>query len=117
MSPRILASCSPGEMRVAVVDDALPEHALLDYALHRPGAPDGVGDLFLGRIEAVLPAMGGAFVLAGQDSAFLPDRDGAAGRSEGGSSAAPRAARARARRRISTRGSKPWSRRTAPQPA
>ena len=84
MSPRILASCSPGEIRVAVVEDSgtLPA-GLLDYALDRPGAPDGVGDLFIGRIEAVLPAMAGAFVRIGDESGFLPDRDGAAGRTDG----------------------------------
>ncbi len=61
--------------------------ALLDYALVRPGAPDGVGDLYLGRVGAVLPALGGAFVSleapSGQVSGFLPGEDGAAGRSEG----------------------------------
>ncbi len=79
---RLLACCSPGEIRVALLEDA----ALLDYALVRPGAPDGVGDLHLGRVSAVLPALGGAFVaLGGQDgfSGFLPDREAASGRSEG----------------------------------
>ncbi|WP_428375277.1 ribonuclease E/G [Lichenicoccus sp.] len=84
MSLRILASCSPGEIRVAVAEDAGPlPDGLLDYALDRPGAPDGVGDLFIGRIEAALPAMAGAFVRMGDVSAFLPDRDGAAGRADG----------------------------------
>ncbi len=84
MSLRILAACSPGEVRLAVAEEAgpLPE-GLLDYALDRPGAPDGVGDLLIGRIEAVLPAMGGAFVSIGDQSGFLPDRDGATGRTKG----------------------------------
>lgn len=56
---------------------------LLDYTLYRPAAPDGIGDLHLGRINAVLPALGGAFVVIGHESGFLPDKDGAAGRSEG----------------------------------
>ena len=43
MTPRILAAGSPGEVRVAV----LREDELLDYAIWRPGAPDGVGDLHL----------------------------------------------------------------------
>ncbi len=69
---------------MAVVEDAGPTPGgLLDFALDRPGAPDGVGDLCIGRIEAVLPAMAGAFVRFGELSGFLPDRDGAAGRGEG----------------------------------
>ncbi len=79
MSARILASCSPGEIRIAVVQDGV----LLDYALHRPAAPDGVGDIHLGRIDAVLPALGGSFVAIGQESGFLPDKDGASGHGEG----------------------------------
>lgn len=78
MTVSILASCSPGEVRIAVVEDAL-----LDYAVYRPAAPDGVGDLHLGRISAVLPALGGSFVTIGRDSGFLPDKDGAAGLGEG----------------------------------
>jgi Ribonuclease G/E len=79
LKARILASCSPGEIRVAIVEDA----ALLDYALYRPGSPDGVGDLYLARITAVLPALGGAFVQIGQETGFLPDKDAAPGTSEG----------------------------------
>ena len=79
MTVSILASCSPGEIRVALVEN----DALLDYALYRPAAPDGVGDLHLGRITAVLPALGGAFVAIGRESGFLPDKDGAGGQSEG----------------------------------
>ena len=44
----IRAATSPGEVRVAVVDG----NRLLDYALWRPGAPDGVGDLHRGRVIA-----------------------------------------------------------------
>jgi hypothetical protein len=76
---RILASAGPGEVRVAAARDG----ELLDYALWRQGAPDGVGDLHVGRIAARVPAMAGAFVaLAGQEG-FLPDSAGAAGRGEG----------------------------------
>ena len=71
MSARILASCSPGEVRIAVVEAS----ALLDYGLYRPGSPDGVGDLHLGRITAHLPALGGAFVAIGAATGFLPDSD------------------------------------------
>ena len=79
MNPRILASCGPGETRIAVVEGA----ALLDYGLHRPAFPDGVGDLHLGRVTASLPALGGAFVSIGAESGFLPDKDAKAGVSEG----------------------------------
>jgi len=80
VSPRILAACSPGEVRVAAVDAT----GLLDYAVWRPGAPDGVGDLYRGRIAALAPAMAGAFVrLEGTADGFLPDSEGGAGASEG----------------------------------
>lgn len=71
MTIRLLAASSPGEIRIAAMDG----ERLLDFALWRPGAPDGVGDLYRGRIEAVLPALGGAFVALGAGSGFLPLRD------------------------------------------
>lgn len=76
---RILASASPGEVRIAVVDSA----GLLDYAIERPGAPDGVGDLHRGRVLARAPALAGAFVAIEGIDGFLPDTEGAAGLSEG----------------------------------
>jgi len=69
---KILAAVSPGEVRVAAVED----DRLIDYALWRPGCPDGVGDLYRGRITARLPALGGAFVSLGDSEGFLPERDG-----------------------------------------
>ncbi len=72
MTVHLLAACSPGEIRIAAVEGA----RLLDYALWRQGAPDGVGDLYRGRIESVLPALGGAFVSLDSGSGFLPLRDG-----------------------------------------
>ncbi len=75
----IRAACSPGEVRVA----AVAEGGLVDYAIWRPGRPDGVGAVHRGRIGTVVPAMAGAFVtLAGADG-FLPDSAGAAGRGVG----------------------------------
>jgi Ribonuclease G/E len=79
MTPRILAAASPGEVRVAVVRDG----DLLDYAIWRPGAPDGVGDVYRGRVIARLPAMAGAFVALDGAEGFLPDSEGAAGLTEG----------------------------------
>jgi Ribonuclease G/E len=79
MSVRILAASSPGEVRVAVAHD----DDLLDYAIWRPGAPDGVGDVHRGRVIARVPAMAGAFVSVDGAEGFLPDSGGAAGLHEG----------------------------------
>ncbi len=80
-APRIVlhAACSPGEMRVA----ALAADLLTDYAIWREGAPDGLGDLHLGRVVARVPAMAGAFVLIDGAEGFLPDSEGGEGRTEG----------------------------------
>jgi Ribonuclease G/E len=72
VTERILASASPGEVRVAVLRDA----ALIDYAIWRPGAPDGVGDVYRGRVLARVPAMAGAFVSLDGTEGFLPDSQG-----------------------------------------
>nr|WP_283949792.1 ribonuclease E/G [Limobrevibacterium gyesilva] len=56
---------------------------MVDYALWRPGAPDGVGDVHRGRITARVPAMAGAFVAIEGATGFLPDSEGGAGASEG----------------------------------
>ena len=69
---RICVAISPGEHRVAVVRG----DALIDFAVHRPGAPDGVGSLYLGRVIARMPAMAGAFVALGYADGFLPDSEG-----------------------------------------
>ena len=55
MNERISAASSPGEIRVAVMRDDV----LVEYAIWRPGAPDGVGDVYRGRVLAKVPAMGG----------------------------------------------------------
>jgi Ribonuclease G/E len=81
MTARILAAASPGEIRVAVAEG----ERLLDYAVWRPGTPDGVGDLHRGRILARVPAMAGAFVAVEGAEGFLPDSAGAAGHTEGDS--------------------------------
>lgn len=79
MSVRILASSSPGEVRTAVERD----YRLADYAIWRPGAPDGVGDLHRGRVTARMPAMSGAFVALGGMEGFLPDSEGGRDVTEG----------------------------------
>ncbi len=79
MIVRILAACSPGEVRIAVTHG----DTLIDFAIWRPGRPDGVGDLYRGRIIARVPAMAGAFVALDGADGFLPDTDGAAGATAG----------------------------------
>ena len=74
-------------MRIAAIRDG----HLMDYALWRPGSPDGVGDVYRGRVTGVVPAMAGAFVAvpggsSGRSDAtegFLPDSEGAKGLTEG----------------------------------
>jgi Ribonuclease G/E len=73
------AAASPGEVRIAAVE----ADSVLDYALWRPGAPDGIGDLWGGRVTALVPAMAGAFVALGEATGFLPDSEGARGLTEG----------------------------------
>lgn len=68
----LFAASSPGEIRVAAVDG----QGLLDYAIHRPGRPDGVGDLHRGRLAARVPALAGAFVELDGATGFLPDSEG-----------------------------------------
>lgn len=79
VSAAILAACSPGEVRVAVLED----ETLLDYAIWRPGAPDGVGDVHRARVLARVPALGGAFIALDGAEGFLPDTEGAASLTEG----------------------------------
>ena len=79
LTARILVACSPGEQRAAVVQDG----ALVDYALWRPGAPDGMGDLYRGRVTNRVPAMAGAFVALPESVGFLPDSEGADAVSDG----------------------------------
>jgi len=75
----ILAACSPGEIRVAVVEDGV----MLDYAIWRPGRPDGLGDVHRGRVSAVMPGLAGVFVALDGADGFLPDSAGGAKRGVG----------------------------------
>ncbi len=74
MAHRVIsASVSPGEIRVALVQDG----CLADYGLWRPGSPDGFGDVHIGRVIACVPALAGCFVvLDGDQEGFLPDSAG-----------------------------------------
>jgi Ribonuclease G/E len=86
---QLRAACSPGEVRVAVLQDG----ALLDFAIWRPGLPDGVGDLYMGRVRTRVPAMAGAFVALDGAEGFLPDSEGGA-RLHAGDAVAVRVTRA-----------------------
>lgn len=73
---KLLAACSPGEIRVVAADGT----GLIDAAIERPGARDGIGDLHRGRVTACRPALAGAFVmLADGPEGFLPDSAGGRG--------------------------------------
>ncbi|MBY0332227.1 MAG: ribonuclease, partial [Acetobacteraceae bacterium] len=75
MTLRLLASASPGEVRVALLQDG----ALVEYWVDRPDLPDGVGDLHRARVAALAPAMAGAFLLlGGGETGFLPDDEAGA---------------------------------------
>jgi Ribonuclease G/E len=79
VSTEIRVGTSPGEVQVAALRDGL----LIDYAVWRPGAPDGVGDLHRGRLATRVPAMAGAFITLDGAEGFLPDSEGGAGRGPG----------------------------------
>lgn len=61
----------------------LDADTLENAAIWRPGAPDGLGDVHVGRVTARIPAMAGAFVTLVDAEGFLPDSAGGAGLSEG----------------------------------
>jgi Ribonuclease G/E len=65
--------------RIALLDGDL----LSEYMLWNLAQPDGVGDVYTGRITAKLPAMAGSFVDLGDETGFLPDSAGAPSLTEG----------------------------------
>jgi Ribonuclease G/E len=50
--------------------------SLAEYWLWNLSAPDGVGDVYTARVEAVMPALAGRFLTLGDVSGFLPDSAG-----------------------------------------
>ncbi|WP_291367209.1 ribonuclease E/G [Acetobacter sp. UBA5411] len=65
-------ACSPGEARIAVFENG----TLQDFGIWTPGHSDHLGSVFLGRVTALAPALGGAFVHIGLGEAgFMPVRD------------------------------------------
>jgi len=68
----ILISGSPRETRVAILED----DRLVELLVDRPDARRMVGDIYLGKVEAVLPGIQAAFVDIGTEkSAFLHASD------------------------------------------
>jgi ribonuclease G len=68
----ILISGSPRETRVAILED----DRLVELLVDRPDNRRSVGDIYLGRVEAVLPGIQAAFVDIGSEkSAFLHASD------------------------------------------
>ncbi|HMA45043.1 MAG TPA: Rne/Rng family ribonuclease [Gemmatimonadales bacterium] len=113
MKREILISGTPRETRVAILED----DRLVELLVDRPDTRRTVGDIHLGRVEAVLPGIQAAFVdIGAEKSAFLhasdlveaedeedpaepsdEDEDGADGN---GSGAGGGGARGRQRRRV-----------------
>ena len=70
---------SPGERRIALLQDGV----LAEFLIDRPGAPDGLGDIHVARVTVRAPAMAGSFLALHDGDAFLPDSEGGAALSEG----------------------------------
>src|SRR5499427_2778116 len=72
MKREILINGTPRETRVAILED----DQLVELLVDRPEARRMVGDIYLGRVEAVLPGIQAAFVDIGTEkSAFLHASD------------------------------------------
>ncbi|MDP3909016.1 MAG: Rne/Rng family ribonuclease [Gemmatimonadales bacterium] len=72
MKREILISGSPRETRAAILED----DRLVELLVDRPEARRSVGDIYLGKVEAVLPGIQAAFIEIGAEkSAFLHASD------------------------------------------
>ena len=72
MKREILISATQREVRVAIIEDDL----LVELLVDRPENKRMVGDIYLGKVEAVLPGIQAAFVNIGTEkSAFLHNSD------------------------------------------
>ncbi|MCU0625668.1 MAG: Rne/Rng family ribonuclease [Gemmatimonadaceae bacterium] len=72
MKREILINAAPREMRVAIIED----DQLVELLVERPEARRMVGDIYMGRVEAVQPGLQAAFVDIGTEkSAFLHASD------------------------------------------
>ncbi|MCX5763159.1 MAG: ribonuclease E/G, partial [Gemmatimonadetes bacterium] len=72
MKREILISATQREVRVAILED----DQLVELAVERPEARRMVGDIYLGKVDAVLPGIQAAFIDIGTEkSAFLHSSD------------------------------------------
>src|SRR5688572_31131816 len=72
MKREILISATQREVRVAILED----EQLVEMQVDRPENKRMVGDIYLGKVEAVLPGIQAAFVNIGTEkSAFLHNSD------------------------------------------
>src|SRR5262249_41594689 len=72
MKREILINANPRETRVAILED----DQLVELLVDRPDARRMVGDIYFGRVDAVLPGIQAAFVDIGTEkSAFLHASD------------------------------------------
>src|SRR5215210_4004881 len=72
MKREILINANPRETRVAIIED----DQLVELLVDRPEARRMVGDVYLGKVEAVLPGIQAAFVNIGTEkAAFLHASD------------------------------------------
>src|SRR3954471_16501811 len=67
---QILASTSPDETRVAIMENNSLAEVFIDR--HVSGSPKVVGNIYMGRVENVIPGISSAFVDVGQEkNAYL----------------------------------------------
>ena len=72
MKREILINATQRETRVAILED----DELVELLVDRPDARRMVGDIYLGKVDAVLPGLQAAFVDIGTEkSAFLHSSD------------------------------------------
>ncbi|MEY4609352.1 MAG: hypothetical protein RL625_1569, partial [Gemmatimonadota bacterium] len=72
MKREILISATQREIRVAIIED----EQLVELQVDRPENKRMVGDIYLGKVEAVLPGIQAAFVNIGTEkAAFLHNAD------------------------------------------
>src|ERR1700679_3364940 len=72
MKREILINATSREARVAILED----EELVELLVDRPDNRRMIGDIYLGKVEAVLPGIQAAFVNIGTEkSAFLPASD------------------------------------------
>ena len=63
MKREILINAAPRETRIAILEDG----KLVELLVDRPDARRMVGDIYLGRVDAVLPGIQAAFVDIGTE--------------------------------------------------